>query len=339
MPPPGSSPDSRRVDLVNIGLMLGSCALAFALPFDLFLFSYAVLGPLHYLTEISWLHQRGYFVPRRFDLLWLLLPLGALLALEWGLVGLDMARTVPLLNAAGLGVAVALVATSAPRRRLLIVAAACGLGWALTAQVGTPSSTPPGTLSVAHDVLRVFLPTLIHVWLFTAAFVLLGALRGRSFTGAASFTVFLACSAACFLIRPRGGTLDVPPAYDSILGVNLTLFDWFGTAAGGRAELLFSPLGRAIARFVAFAYTYHYLNWFSKTSIIQWHKIPRAWTYTNLALWAASVALYAYDFQLGLAALFALSYLHVYLELPLNQRSFAGIARELATFTRRPAAP
>ncbi|HSZ26433.1 MAG TPA: hypothetical protein VK766_11960, partial [Cytophagaceae bacterium] len=52
---------TNKEDYINIGLMLISCLLAFMLPFELFLFSYAILGPLHYLTEISWLHQRNYF--------------------------------------------------------------------------------------------------------------------------------------------------------------------------------------------------------------------------------------------------------------------------------------
>ncbi len=51
-----------RLDQLNMALMLASCAAAFALPFELFLFAYAVLGPLHYLTEISWIHDKGYFV-------------------------------------------------------------------------------------------------------------------------------------------------------------------------------------------------------------------------------------------------------------------------------------
>ncbi len=47
------------VNYLNMGLMVLSCALAFVLPFELFLLAYAVLGPLHYLTQISWLHDRG----------------------------------------------------------------------------------------------------------------------------------------------------------------------------------------------------------------------------------------------------------------------------------------
>ncbi|MFZ1592043.1 MAG: hypothetical protein WAT27_08150, partial [Chitinophagales bacterium] len=47
--------------------MLVSAIAAFIIPFELFLFSYAVLGPLHYLTEISWLHKRQYFSPKKRD--------------------------------------------------------------------------------------------------------------------------------------------------------------------------------------------------------------------------------------------------------------------------------
>ena len=39
--------DTRQLNLLNIGLMIFSTVVAFILPFELFLFSYAVLGPLH----------------------------------------------------------------------------------------------------------------------------------------------------------------------------------------------------------------------------------------------------------------------------------------------------
>src|SRR5438552_16744405 len=50
-----------QINYLNIGLMIVSCLLSYIFPFELFLSSYAVLGPLHYLTEISWLHERNYF--------------------------------------------------------------------------------------------------------------------------------------------------------------------------------------------------------------------------------------------------------------------------------------
>src|SRR5262245_24489410 len=76
-----------QVNYLNATLMVVSCAVAFRYPFELFLFAYTVLGPLHYSTEISWLHDRKYFTrslhARRY---WLLLVGAALLVLAWGLL-------------------------------------------------------------------------------------------------------------------------------------------------------------------------------------------------------------------------------------------------------------
>src|SRR5277367_5778352 len=64
-PAAATAPASKdAVNWVNIGLMLISCAAAIGAPFHTFLFAYVVLGPLHYLTEISWLHDRSYFTRR-----------------------------------------------------------------------------------------------------------------------------------------------------------------------------------------------------------------------------------------------------------------------------------
>ena len=42
--------------------MLLALTLAYVVPFELLLFAYVVLGPAYYATEISWLHDRKYFV-------------------------------------------------------------------------------------------------------------------------------------------------------------------------------------------------------------------------------------------------------------------------------------
>ena len=80
--------------------------------------------------------------------------------------------------------------------------------------------------------------------------------------------------------------------------------------------------------FIAFAYTYHYLNWFSKTSIIQWHQIPRSRFAAIIIIWLASIGIYAYDYALGLKWLFFLSFSHVLLEFPLNHLTFINIGKE-----------
>src|SRR5579871_5336223 len=63
-----------RSDVIHLGLLLAALALSYVLPFELLLLSYAILGPVHYLTQISWLHERRYFLPWR----WVVLPLIAL---------------------------------------------------------------------------------------------------------------------------------------------------------------------------------------------------------------------------------------------------------------------
>ena len=62
-----------QINYLNIGLMFMSAILAFFMPFETFLFAYAFLGPLHYLTEISWLHDRQYFAKGKYDFTFLLI--------------------------------------------------------------------------------------------------------------------------------------------------------------------------------------------------------------------------------------------------------------------------
>src|SRR6202171_5467762 len=55
----------RTIDAVHLGLLLAALAITYVVPFELLLLSYVVLGPAHYFTEISWLHDRKYFLPHR----------------------------------------------------------------------------------------------------------------------------------------------------------------------------------------------------------------------------------------------------------------------------------
>jgi hypothetical protein len=94
--------------------------------------------------------------------------------------------------------------------------------------------------------------------------------------------------------------------------------------------LLYSPANIKIQIFIAFAYTYHYLNWFSKTSIIGWNK-NITWQGLGLILtiWLGSVWIYSYSYQVGLSLLFSLSLLHVILEFPLNATSIYSISSRI----------
>ena len=68
-----------KINYLNIVLMIITAILAYFFPFETFLLAYAYLGPLHYLTEISWLHDRNYFSKGKYDFL-ILLIVGILLS-------------------------------------------------------------------------------------------------------------------------------------------------------------------------------------------------------------------------------------------------------------------
>src|SRR5262249_5581809 len=96
-----------------------------------------------------------------------------------------------------------------------------------------------------------------------------------------------------------------------------------------------SPAAWAVMGFIAFAYTYHYLNWFSKTSIIQWHHISRSRFLAIIALWLASIGCYLCSYRFGLRSLYSLSMTHVLHEFPLNLLSFRAIGKELGRLGSR----
>jgi hypothetical protein len=183
--------------------------------------------------------------------------------------------------------------------------------------------------------------------LFTGFFILYGALKERSRSGYLAFAVFLLCPVACWLVDPRRYT---PSAYVvvsyflnfaqlnmTILGVGVPHTRAEGAAAG--LQVFSSDRGLMVMRFIAFAYTYHYLNWFSKTSIIRWHGVGTRRLAAISALWLASVGIYIYDYSLGFKVLSCLSLLHIYLEFPLNHISIMGTFREMRSLIGWPIEP
>jgi hypothetical protein len=308
------------VERLNVVLMIVSCVAAFAAPFHLFLFAYAILGPLHYLTEISWLHDRDYFAPRKGARRWWLMLVGAaMLVLMYGYVSNDLLQR-PVAPTFEIGLTY-LVFFAAPlllwvrhpvNAVALLMVAAAGVALFSSARV--------------YALLAYFIITIVHVLIFTAAFVLQGALRSRSRWGFLSLGVFAACIGAVFAIEAApvlAASAAVRGVYSFFEPLNVQLL----ALIGRRGEGIYDSSGAlAVMRLIAFAYTYHYLNWFSKTSIIRWHDVPRSRFVAIIAVWIAAVAIYAHDYALGLSLLYMLSLLHVLLEFPLNHKTFAGIA-------------
>ena len=314
-----------NIDRLNIGLIAVSTLLAVRWPFETLLLAYAVLGPLHYMTEISWLHDRNYFLPRRRD--------------AWPLIIGGLASMIALIVIAGLGgdslhravgngtlfalfgFALVMVLTPSWPKRLLALAALV-----------------PACLFLAHsagfaDSLAGYIPTVIHVYVFTGLFMVLGWLRRPSGDSAGALAVYLLCPLLCWL-APLGfsaaasgwaersfvGTLG--PINELILGdAGLTL---------DPAQLVEHPVSILITRVLALAYLYHYLNWFSKVEVIGWARISPTRAVAIVSLWIGAVALYFHNYVLGFAVLLILSFMHVVLEFPLNHRSF----REIGSLAR-----
>jgi hypothetical protein len=318
-----SALNNDQINYVNIGLMLLSAVLAFILPFELFLFSYAVLGPLHYLTEIGWLHKKNYFTKGKYDFVFL--SVLCVLVFYFSYVNPTKNQTIiPNLILYGILLALIFVFIKDNLYRIVL---------AVLAVIGISVS------KMGFDYViwvGIFLPTIIHVFIFTWAFMFYGVLKNKSFSGYLSIIALVLIAVSFFVIKAPGLQYEVSAyvgkSYELFYLLNKFLIEFFGletTLTSERALVYATNAGFIVMRFIAFAYTYHYLNWFSKTSVIQWHKVPKKTLYITLVLWVFSVVLYVIDYNIGLKALYFLSFLHVFLEFPLNITSFQGIIKSV----------
>lgn len=325
-----------HIDWINIGLMLIAAMAAYVLPFEVFLFSYAVLGPLHYLTEISWLHERKYFTNGTRDAIVLVL-LGIVLFMVFFVVQpifgpsadapQQMQQTFRQHMNQG-GAAIIYLAFMAALAMTTFRTLSNKIVFLLVAVVFLL-----GLIRVQTWVLffAVFLPTLIHVYVFTAAFMLLGALKSRSVPGLLAFVMLLGTGTFLLLYRPEVNTTissEVREHYKLFVELNRWFAMMFGQTWTEHDQAYQTSLGVALMRFIAFAYTYHYLNWFSKTSIIKWHQVKVGRLTAIVVLWIVAAGLYWWNYRYGFIALYTLSFLHVFLEFPLNWRCFIDLGRE-----------
>lgn len=164
----------------------------------------------------------------------------------------------------------------------------------------------------------------MHVYVFTLLFVIYGTIKSKSKYGVvlAILIILVPVIILNLNVKPNQYVLS-QSTIDSFLGSNMAVVSSFlgkimQEFQFGNFEML-SVLGLKIQMFIAFAYTYHYLNWFSKTTVIGWQKaMSKKGFYTIISIWILSMVLYFYNFNTGFTALFFLSFLHVFLEFPLN---------------------
>lgn len=324
-----TSPDG--INYINIGLMLVSVVAAYVLPFELFLFSYAVLGPLHYLTEISWLEKKNYFIKSRKDI-WIFVLLVLLITV--GMFDTKAKTNLFVSSFMFSGFIYALIILFVEKLGVKLILVFATFVFSVVININTYPD-------VSYIIFAVWLPTIIHVFLFTGAFILYGALKSKSMSGIISLLFFIGCAITFFIYMPENFGIPVSEygkkAYTYFRIVNSSIYKavGFGKLAMNDEALYFSTKAVAVMRFIAFAYTYHYLNWFSKTTVIKWNQISKQRMSVILLLWIVSVALYIFSYSIGFYALFLLSMLHVFFEFPLNHQTFIGIGKEIKLITKK----
>jgi hypothetical protein len=284
----------RITDAAHLGLMLCALALTYLVPFELLLLAYVVLGPAHYATEISWLHDRQYFLPRR----GIALGLAAIAVVA---AAIDNAAWFGFVMWAAFVVCVLVAAATTAMQVMVLFIAALVLTALMLSQ------------GASLAVLGVLLPTLIHVSLFTLVFMALGAYRSGQKVQWVLVTLYLAAIALILTVPPTAATL-VPSfaqaAHDYFANVAPALGRLFGIAG--------LSLDNRLVALLAFVYTYHYLNWFIKAEVIRWYQMSKSRLAIVASASAGSTALYFYDYAFGFSVLLALSLVHIVLEFPLN---------------------
>lgn len=328
----------KTVDSLNIFLIIASLILAYFLPFELFLFSYAILGPLHYATEINWLDKKNYFIKSKkwiyvFFILCLVISIPHLFKLPY---------FVDFKNTSLISIIIGWIRYLKSTILLLCFLMAFILIYFNKATsivtfsiISLIIALLISTFSTSKIFLSIFLPTIIHVYLFTLLFMVYGTINKKTTAGiiAIVLLIFVPLFVSLFPIK----TLNyfVSNSTQNTFGatgmqnLNYYLATMLSQNNNGEFQLL-SEIGLKIQIFVAFCYTYHYLNWFSKTSIIGWNKnISKSRIAIIIGIWLVSIAIYFYNYKVGLSALFFLSMLHVLYEFPLNILTIKLIIQKL----------
>jgi len=423
-----------KINYANIGLMLITAVLAYFYPFETFLLAYAYLGPLHYLTEISWLHDRNYYAKGKYDFVVLLL-VGILLsyaafAKDFG-VSVEVYDYFVKMNLFDKLLVFALFSAVlfALVKNLIVKIVAILFLYVFVSGWLSPDNATSNAESTTVFALTSLVPTLIHVYLFTGLFMLFGSLKTRSVSGMWQMVGFVTVPLLLVFALPVDPKAPISEfgknahyaKGDGFYATNISIMDHFnlindpvytnadfvsfvkkkdfkdanaqynfitkenlnglvdslskipnkaylinkqplnpnfqvdnilllfskegmldeyqmkpipaklftGFSLEKYASIVYnSTIGIMLMRFIAFAYLYHYLNWFSKTEIIRWHQVPKLRFAAVILLWVVASVFYAYDYSMGLSFLFFLSFSHVLLEFPLNIISIVGIGKE-----------
>lgn len=320
---------TQKVDWLNLCLVIISLLCAILFPFSLFLIVYAILGPLHYLTQINWIQSHHFFMPiKSWPWLAVIVTLVVtipfiysrlfastrfdIIPLKQALYGIQSYSNLGIL--ALLFLPLTLYLAKNRIHQTLTFISLMGAGFLIY-------QFPMFTL-----IIGLLLSSVIHVYLFTFLFVVQGAWKNKSRPALLTASVMLAAIPIVVFLPVSAESYFIPDVFKNIYAqnklyaINLGVSQLFGWSDG--QSFSYESMELRIQMFLSFAYCYHYLNWFSKTSVIGWSKnLNKPRTFIIGTLWVICVTIYAFDYRLGFIGTLVLSFLHVALEFPLNIRS------------------
>lgn len=301
-----------------IALVVSGVAAVLA-PLQVFLFSFAILGPLHYLTEIAWLRKKQFYVRggRISSRAYVLLATAAVAVT----LSSEVLRHDVWFWTVG---AMLLVSLSVFVRNIYAILA-----------IAVAAIITSFFLKTWVFFIAVMVPTLVHVFFFTWSFMVSGALRDKR----ASLVKWI--NPALLLLIPVA-LMFVPMRYAEpgglwLRGEGLTFVSIHAKLAGDlrhtmvlSSALLNDAVVAGVLRVFAFVYLFHYLNWFTKTELLEWHKLSRRGWMAIALIYVVNISIYAVNLRVGFLVSAFLGLLHVLLEFPLNWQTLRFVAGENA---------
>jgi hypothetical protein len=323
-----------KIDWLNTLLVVLCGVLAYFFPLKVFILSFAILGPLHYLTEINWLSSNNYFTPFSKKLGLSIAIIASIIVvlprLYFHFVDLESTNAISIFL-----FAINSYSNGAIFTCLLLAIGVHFIkqskGWMIIILLSLVASYFLNTNETYTLLIGVLIPTIIHVYLFTLLFMLYGARKNRSKPGFLSVGLAIIIPFIFIVIPVDSSSYFFSDFYKStLIDNNLhyapVLFSKFIGLSDGTSFYFYEQLELRLMMFISFIYLYHYLNWFSKTTTIFWHKsltIKRSIFIGTI--WAVLLCLFFFDFKIGFLTALFFSFLHVILEFPLNIASIKSL--------------
>lgn len=307
------------IGVINLLLIAFSFLISFLYPISTFILAYAILGPLHYLTQLNWLSKKEFFSKNGL-LKYAILILSGMATLIYlaefkSVVNIDwyLGRTF-IASIVIIAVLVTIIGLSKSdlKKKVIFLAPVILIAFLLSSN------------TYYLIIIGVLFVSVIHVYLFTLLHMLSGFAKKRVTLDLVNSIVMIVVPIIIYFNPVSqyspGEEYFSNNQFISGLANNISYL------LGYRSDSISTVVFLKLVWFIAFAYLYHYLNWFSKTKIIHWDDgLTKKKTIVICSISLIFSCVYLLGFEIGLIATLFLSYLHVFAELPINYISIKNI--------------